>query len=187
MRRVGALAGLALLLAAPAAAQEPRTVVGSEQVHGFFGAPVVKFSELGDDVAFLPGGRLGWLAGHELALGAGVYISTGDASFRDDLGASRDLRLAYGGFEAELIFFWDYTYHMTVSLLLGGGRLAVDGDGEAVGVVEPLANLEINLLPGFRVDLGGGYRAVWGVDAPGVSARDAGGFVGAVAFKLGSY
>lgn len=187
MRTVVVSVGLALLLALPAAAQEPRTVVGAEKVHGFFAAPVVKFSELGDDFAFMPGGRLGWLAGHELALGAGAYFSTADASLRDAFGASRELRLHYAGFETELVFFWDYTYHMTLSLLLGGGRLEVDGDGESVGVVEPLANLEINLLPGFRVDLGGGYRAVWGVDAPGVSASDAGGFVGAVAFKLGSY
>jgi hypothetical protein len=187
MRTACFAAGLALLLALPAAAQEPRTVVGVEKVHGFFGAPVVKFTELGDDFAFMPGGRVGWLAGHELALGAGAYFSTGDASLQDDFGASRDLRLQYAGFEAEIIFFWDYTYHMTLSLLLGGGRLEVDGDGESVGVVEPLANLEINLLPGFRIDLGGGYRAVWGVDASGVSASDAGGFVGAVAFKIGSY
>jgi len=187
MRRVGVAAGVALLLAVPAAAQEPRTVVGAEKVHGFFGAPVAKFTELGDDFAFMPGGRLGWLAGHELALGLGAYVSTGDASFTDDLGASRELRLDYAGFEAELIFFWDYTYHMTLSVLLGGGRLEVDGGGESVGVVEPLANLQINLMPGFRVDLGGGYRLVWGVDAPGVSSSDAGGLVGAVAFRIGPY
>lgn len=178
---------LAMSLATSAPGQEPRTVVGVERVHGFFGAPVAKFTELGGDFAFMPGGRVGWLAGHELSIGAGAYFTAGDATLTDDFGATRDLGLDYAGFETELIFFWDYSYHSTLSLLLGGGRLNVDGDSETVGVAEPLLNLEINLLPGFRVDIGGGYRAVWGVDAPGVSSSDAGGFVGAVAFKIGSY
>ena len=67
------LVALLILAAVPTRAADDRTLVGSIHHHGAFLAPVLKATEIQQQLALLVGGRLAWVANHQLCLGIGGY------------------------------------------------------------------------------------------------------------------
>jgi hypothetical protein len=183
MRRLALVLPLIFAGSSVAAAQE-RTLVGGGLESGGFGAPVVKFSDIGGEFAVFAGARGGWIINHTLVLGLGGY---GLASSIGDYPGEREVEFGYGGLELEYINSSDDIVHFTILTLIGaGGVTALFDEGEAVFVLEPAANLEVNVTKWFRLGAGGGYRFVSGADLV-LSDDDLSAFFGVLTFKFGGF
>jgi hypothetical protein len=184
MKRLLTIAVL-LALASPALAQE-RTLVSGGFESGGFGAPVVKFSQVDGEFALFVGGRGGWIINHAFVVGGGGYGLTNDIDTNDD--GVRDLELGYGGLELEYVNSSDALIHFTAYLLIGGGGLSGTSVlEEAVFVLEPALNGELNVTDYFRFHAGAGFRWVSGVDSPGVDGSDLSSFYAQVTLKFGTF
>lgn len=184
MKRLLTIATL-LALAAPALAQE-RTLISGGFESGGFGAPVVKFSQVDGEFALFVGGRGGWIINHAFVVGGGGYGLANDIDTNDD--GVRDLELGYGGLELEYVSSSDALIHFTAYLLIGGGGLSGTSVlEEAVFVLEPALNGELNVTDYFRFHAGAGFRWVSGVDSPGVDGSDLSSFYAQVTLKFGTF
>ena len=71
--------------------ESTETLVGEDIHHGGYIAPVLKFTEVKDDFAFLVGGKIGWLFNHVLQqrVEAGTWsmLQTGDVAALDGSGS----------------------------------------------------------------------------------------------------
>jgi hypothetical protein len=175
---------LVLLATSSVAAAQEETLAGDGLESGGFGAPVVKFSEIGSEFAVFAGARGGWIINHTLVLGLGGY---GLASNIGEFPFEREVEFGYGGLELEYINNSDNVVHFTIYTLIGaGGVTSLFDTAEAVFVLEPAANLEVNLTKWFRLGAGGGYRFVSGADQV-LSSEDLSAFFGVLTFKFGSF
>jgi hypothetical protein len=177
-----------LLFTAPSdlEAQQARTLVRGEASHGGFGALVFKGSGVNDQFAGFFGGRGAWLIDHVFALGLGGYVMGGGVDVQRE-GGEQSLDMWYGGAELEFISGWSQVYHITFLTLVGGGSLGLDGESDGIWVAEPALNIEINVTPYMRLNFGGGYRFVFGVDIPDLENRDLSQFLGQVSLKFGAF
>ena len=184
MKRLLTLAALRAL-ASPAPAPE-RTLISQGFESGGFGAAVVKFSQVDGEFALFVGGRGGWIINHTFVVGGGGYGLTNDIDTNDD--GVRDLELGYGGLELEYVNSSDELIHFTAYLLIGGGGLSGTAvNEEAVFVLEPALNGELNVTDYFRFHAGAGFRWVSGVDSPGVDGSDLSAFYAQVTLKFGTF
>lgn len=153
-----------------AAAEEEQTLLGTGSEYGFYLGPVVRFSEVLDEFAVLPGLRGGWLIDHTFSLGLGGYGLANDIQIEGMSGIyRRDLEFGYGGLELEYIYGSHRLIHFTMATLIGAGGVSLPNnppdEGEAVFVLEPRANLVLNVAPVMRVGVGMGYRWVTGTNS----------------------
>lgn len=191
------LTALLILAAATVRAAEDRTLVGSIHHHGAFIAPVLKATEMQDQLALLVGGRVAWVANHQFALGVGGYGLTSDVEsghFSPDTTAL--LNFGYGGLEIEYIFFPHHMFHFTLYSLIGGGGasfytrdpgIEFGPDGDAFFVFEPGFNLEFNIREGWRLDFGYSYRFVSDVSMEGLSNKDLRDITAVLTLRLGKF
>jgi hypothetical protein len=180
-------------------------LLSGDIVHGGFGGPVVKFTQIDEDFAVFTGGRGGWIINHRFILGGGGYGVANDIEF-DDPNSDKPLYMdfGYGGLEMEYVFSPKKLFHFSVQGLIGAGGLSLDytkhtddhwdddGDdddveSEAVFVAEPGINAIVNVTNFFRVGIGGSYRMVSSVDSKIVSASDLSGPSGHIVLKFGKF
>ena len=208
---------VALLLALPVAASgqsadsvkpDPvKTLIPSDDfTNGGFGAPVIKVGSVDGTTGVFAGGRGGWVINRTFVIGGGGY---GWASGMRDLNTfERDTSVAfgYGGLELEYLIASDEVVHATVMTLVGAGGFTVFeryGGSGGMGwnntnlystptfVIEPAANVEVNILKWMRLAVGVGYRMVTGIDA-NINGRvydnsTVSGFFGVGTLKFGIY
>jgi len=173
----------------------------SERIHsGGFGGPVVKFSQINDELGVFVGGRGGWIINHSFAFGGGGYglITEILAPAPAD---SLSLGLGYGGLELEYINKSDKLLHFTIQTLIGAGGISCskgdendDGDDddenrsyEAFFIVEPAFNLIVNVSPRFRIGFGVSYRFVSNFANNVFNESEIGGLSGVLTFKFGRF
>ncbi len=204
-------AALLVLLAAEGAQAQMKTLISGEVEHGGFGGPVVKASQVMGNSAVFVGGRGGWIVNHRYVLGGGGYgmasrmdaRGEAEAFYLDEDGMREDLTLqfGYGGVEFEWIGRPDNLIHYSFYTLIGAGGVTYvekdDDNGrndrhdsdrsDAVFVMEPAVNGEINVTEWFRIALGVSYRHVTDVDLVGVDDADLSGVSGALTFKFGKF
>ena len=187
MLAMGLAAG-ALLQPSAVRAQE-KTLVSGGIDSGGFGAPVIKFSGVADEFGVFVGGRGGWIINSTFVIGGGGYGLANDIRFpmgQDD-GPHRRLEFGYGGAELEFIAMSDEVVHFTGLVLIGAGGLTFDRYEDAVFVLEPSANLELNIVRWCRLNFGAGYRFVSGVDHPDFTNSGMSAFFGQVTAKFGKF
>jgi hypothetical protein len=177
---------LLVLTPADVDAQQARTLVRDEANHGGFGAVVFKGTGVNDQFAGFFGARGGWLVDHVFSLGAGAYVLGGGVDVERASG-SQSLKMWYGGAEIEIVSGWSQVYHITFLTLVGGGSLELEGESDGIWAVEPELNMEVNVTSYFRLNFGGGYRFIWGVDYPELSSGDLSQFFGQVSLKFGAF
>lgn len=178
---IGALAAPSDLLA-----QQERTLVRGEFDNGGFGGAVFKGSGVNGQFAGFFGARGGWVIDHVFVLGAGGYWMGGGVSAPVEEGTG-SIDLWYAGAEIEFISGWSQVYHITLLTLIGGGSARLGGESDGIWTTEPGLNLEVNVTHYFRLNAGGGYRFVWGVDLPGLDSGDFSQFFGQVTLKFGAF
>ncbi|UCD38757.1 MAG: hypothetical protein JSW54_04560 [Fidelibacterota bacterium] len=186
---------LMAMLACPVFSQE--TLVSGDLSHGGFGGPVLKITQINDELGILTGGRGAWIVGHMITIGGGGYSLVNDIEVSSAVDAP-NLRFEYGGFEMGFIIASDKLLHFSVNALLGTGSVGQrwsDGGGEYDAadndrffVMEPSANAIVNVAKFFRIGLGGSYRYVTGVDDFGdITDADLSGISAVVTLKFGSF
>jgi hypothetical protein len=172
---------LLFILPVLAHAQE-ETLLSGEVHHGGFGGPVLKMTRINGEDALLVGGRGGWIINHTFVIGAGGYGLVSDVRPKTPGFLNENLlMLGYGGLELEYIAASDKVVHLSFPVLIGAGALGYrygqfgndmnldfnfDRKFDTFFVIEPGANLELNVVSFFRITAGASYRHVTGVSAP---------------------
>jgi len=133
------LATILVAVGASGALAQERTLITGGVESGGMGAPVVKFTEIGNEFSVMAGGRGGWIINHTFLIGGGGYGLANDLDL-DGLHPRRDVEFGYGGLELEYINNSDGLIHFTLQGLVGGGGLTTRVQGiyesEAVFVLE---------------------------------------------------
>ena len=151
-----------------------RTLSGSMNHSGGFGALSFRSTSFRGETMVLAGLRGGWIINRTLALGLEAHgiIPTAKYSDIDAIGDAVALG-GYGGMFLELIFFSNQIVHVTLPVSGGAGWMgySYDFDGnnpsrpesntadeDVFWYVEPGVGLEVNLSRNFRLALGASKR-----------------------------
>lgn len=188
MRRLILLSALlvmpALICAQTADSTEPdpvKTLIPSDNfTSGGFGAPVIKVGSVDGTTGVFAGGRGGWVINRTFVIGGGGYGWTSGMHDLNSFERDTSVAFGYGGLELEYLIASDEVVHATVMTLIGAGGFtvferygrsgAMDWDNNNLYstptfVIEPAANVEVNILKWMRLAVGVGYRFVTGIDA----------------------
>jgi hypothetical protein len=188
--RIGVVVAGAVLCAGSLHGQDQETLLHGGITSGGFGAVAARLSSVGGEFAVFSGARGGWIINHTFVLGLGGYGLANDIALTPGA-TGREIEFGYGGLDLEYVHAWNRVVHFTGHVLVGGGGLSVKRTlverSESLFVAEPAVNLEINVVSFFRVNVGGGYRFVAGVEDPEVSAGDLAGPFGLLALKFGKF
>jgi hypothetical protein len=143
---------------------EQQTLISGEIESGGGGGPIIKISGVSDIFCVLVGGRGGWIINHTFMVGGGGYGLVSDVFI-----SGNKLNMEYGGLYAEYIFNSDALIHFTVGSLIGIGTAHYDPEGSdsrSFFVLEPEANVELNVVTFFRICAGVSYRFAIGASGP---------------------
>jgi hypothetical protein len=192
-------AALSLLLSATALGQtavptpaqaEPETLtaggaVGGTRVTGWFLAPTVGTTAFDDRVHYTPGLRGGVYLNKRFAVGVTAQgVVNSDTKL--DGGEVRNLG-SYGGLLLQYVWRSDQVLHVSVESTIGDGRWCGSEACSHFMVLEPAANVEINVAKHVRVATGVGYRLAVAGGAEGLSGRDVSGLLIRSSLILGSF
>ena len=187
---------LLIVFTLPVAAQE-ETLISGNIVSGGFGGPVVKLTTINGENAVLVGGRGGWIINHSFVLGAGGYGLVTDVNAKITDSLHQYVEMGYGGIELEYIAASDDLVHLSVGVLIGGGGIGYkSGENDmfntpykrsAFFVLEPSANMNLNVTHFFRIAAGASYRYVSGLKSGISSNTDLSGLSGVITFKFGKF
>jgi len=168
-------------------AQE-KTLLDGDIEHGGFGAPVIKLTGIDGSFQVLTGARGGWIINHSYVLGVGTY------STPDELNLSGDsYDFSYSGFEFEYIYHPDALFHVSGTILIGGGTLHQSHNTDnprvtdGLFVLEPTLNGLVNITKHIHLSAGIGYRLVSGVDLEPYSNSDFSNVSGTLAIQFGKF
>jgi hypothetical protein len=172
-----------------------QTVIG-----GFFSFDN-KLSTLHGANVWFSGGTFGIVIDHQMRIGLGGY-SLKTKSMFDYANPAEDYKeyllnneLGYFGLAFEYVFFPDAPVHITIPVLLAGGSAKIkqevplnqlsfpDPQGiestywalvekSNLAVIEPGINIELEILPWMRLDLGTSYRFVLGSELESILNSD---------------
>jgi hypothetical protein len=181
----------------PPAPVEPETLTAGAspdgtRVSGWFVAPSVGTTVFGDGVQYTPGLRAGLYLNKRFAVGVAAQ---GLVSSNTVIDANEVRNLgSYGGLLVQYVWRSDQLIHASIESTIGDGRWC---GAEASGsdscaskrflVLEPAANLEINLARHVRLASGVGYRLAVGGGGEGPSSRDMSGLLVRTSLVLGSF
>lgn len=161
--------------------------------HGYYGAPTLGVTILDDQAAPVVGARTAWIANRTWGLGMAVN-AMGNELDEEAHYAGRSFGV-YGGVLLQYIIGSTHRVHGFVDTTVGGGVICQQngssGDDDCVGrsffAVEPMANLEINLLSMMRLAVGAGYRVAAASDDSPLSSQELSGFVSKAALQFGKF
>ncbi len=177
---------------------QTQTLLGDTVKHGFYGAPVFKYSMLGpkNQNALLVGAQGGWILDHKYVLGLGFY-SLSNVVKAPKISEIEDMVLIfnYGGFLMSYIHRQHKLLHFEASSVFGLGEAnyrdqeyrAEYNKGDTFVVIEPGAQAILNVTPGFRLGVGASYRIVSRLSLLGMSNSDVSGLNVNVMFRVGYF
>lgn len=168
---------------------------------GFFGAPLIKFSQLNKKIGFLPGARIGAnlkSGKHNFVVGVSGYYLVNDIDTKHIRGAN--YKYYSGGLDLAYLrpIPNKNNLHWSISLFLGSGKLAYDDPKnlyastwatweDGIYVIEPGINFLVDEKNYSRWEFGVGYRFVTGIDHVGVKQSDVSGPSINVILNLGKF
>lgn len=210
-----ALALISTLILAGAASAEPETLIGGDGTtsHGFFGAPVMKVSQVDGHSRMLMGLEGAWIINHSIYLGlSGAGTMKGiSTDIYDSAGDRQYMHMGYGGILLGMTIGSDKLLHFGFQNVIGGGAAVLspnkwgdDGDHHdecdwdeeekcswnetPFFVWEPQLLAEVNVTRWMRIAAGAGYRFTWVVEKKnGYEGNDLGGLTASLAFKFGKF
>jgi hypothetical protein len=183
--------------------REIKTLLGRNRAGGGYGAFTSGYSVIDNKHGVLFGGRFGWLASHSIGIGIGVTGFINEFHYEPSL--DRDVFLAggYGGLYIEPILLPRFPVHLSFPVLFGAGGISYVSkessknnnlieDSEAFLLIEPAAEIELNLTRYFRLAFGASYRfpTAFNVGLSGTPTANAQSIKGAsytATFKFGKF
>ena len=202
------LALVCVLCASPllAADEEPETLFSGDIEHGGYGGPVVRVGSVLGEPAVFAGGYGGWFINRTIMLGGGGFGLVNNISAPDEAGLINgrqpSVGLGYGGAMIEFTGSSNSLVHYTAHLLVGGGGAGYylrhdndwdtdddshRNDSDAFFAMEFGVGVELNVASFFRINAGGSYLFVNGVELPGLADSDIGGPAAYLALKFGKF
>jgi hypothetical protein len=177
----------ATLEAMPSAQQ---TVADSPSVSGWYLAPTTAFTTIGGNRAFANGLRGAIMFKERFGLGvAGNIMTTSQTRLSDD--HVRNLG-AYGGLYLQFVLQSNQMVHAYVDSTIGSGSFCTQSVGDDChtrdfALIEPTANVEINVAKHLRLAVGVGYRAAIADEGAGLNSRDLSGVVVRSSVVIGAF
>jgi hypothetical protein len=183
--------------------REIQTLLGHNQPGGGYGAFSIGYSMIDDRQAILFGGKFAWIASHSVGFG---FAGTGFINeFHYEPLLDKEVALAggYAGLYIEPILMPRFPVHLSFPILFGAGGISYVSkesdlnnnlieDSKAFLIIEPGAELELNLTRHFRFAVGASYRFPSAFDigltgSPIVNAESLRGMSYMVTFKFGRF
>lgn len=179
MKKPIILSALIIIICASALAQDPefeyykskeiKTLMGRNRAGGAYSAFGVGYSEIDYQHAVLFSGRFGWIASHSLGVGLGATGFINEYHYEPSLDREVFLAGGYGGLYIEPVLFPRFPVHLSFPVLFGAGGISYISkesnmnnnlieDSEAFLLIEPAAEIELNVTRFFRFAIGTSYR-----------------------------
>jgi len=175
---------ISLFIASSAFSQEAKQIQylfqGNEKITvSGFGGPIVEFSSINNEFALFVGGGGAVLFNHSFFIGGyGEGLTTGHYRYdlKDLSGISAPkIAFGHGGFWLGYIHQPLNAVHAGISSKIGWGQVSLYNPyftyaphdywaRDGVFVFIPQLELELNLFPWFKVNIGAGYRLVSGLN-----------------------
>jgi hypothetical protein len=182
---------------------EIQTLLGHNQPGGGYGGFSIGYSMIDNRQAVLFGGKFAWIAGHSIGFGLAGTGFINEFHFEPLLNREVALTGGYGGLYIEPILMPKYPVHLSFPVLFGAGGISYVSkesnlnknmieDSKAFLLVEPGAEIELNLTRHFRFAFGASYRFpsafdIGLTDTPIVNAESLRGMSYTVTFKFGRF
>ena len=183
--------------------KEIKTLLGRDRSGGGYGSFTIGYSMIDNQHAVLLGGRLAWVASHYVGIGFGGTGFINEYHYEPAIDREVFLTGGYGGLYIEPILFPRQPVHLSFPCLFGVGGISYITndqdfnnnfieDSEAFLLMEPAAEVELNLTKFFRMAIGAGYRFptpfnVGSTGSPVVNAESLRGFSYMVTMKFGKF
>lgn len=201
-----------------------QTIFGNGKfTSGGYGATELKYTRILNQDALMLGGRGGWIINQTFSIGGGGYglITSHEVPDYIDsnyLAISRSnrpyyLRVGWGGIFLQYTHSSNSLIHFTVNSLIGAGganctpslnqmeedeknkNIIAHYEGSGFFIFEPGIGVEVNIFKFFRIELGGSYRLIAGLDmpvnpktnTPYMESKDLGNWAVNLAFKFGKF
>jgi hypothetical protein len=180
---------------------QTQTLFSSDIRHGGYGSLVYGVTSINGEVAYMRGTRGAWIIhfaeNHALQLGLAGYRTHSEfraVDWEHDDVTEPELRTNYGGFEVEYVNRSYRLVHFGTQLLIGSGNvryddrnLAADKTRDNYFVMQPGANMHLNITSWFRISAGVFYRHATNVNLDGTSDRDLSGMAGILGLRFGRF
>jgi hypothetical protein len=149
--------------------KEMKTLLGRNRAGGGYGSFTTGYTVIDGRHALLFGGRFSWIASHSVGIGLGATGFINEFHYEPALDMDVYLTGGYGGLYIEPILLPRSPVHLSFPILLGAGGISFiskdEGfnenfieDSKAFLLIEPSAELELNLTKFFRLAFGASYR-----------------------------
>jgi hypothetical protein len=191
---------LFLIMANTTRAQEAETLFSGGVDHGGYGSLVFGVTSVNGQTAYLRGTRGAWVIrfgdGNAIHLGLGGYRTESDfdaVRWREPGLPTSEMSTNYGGFEMEYVNRSYKLVHFGMQALVGSGNIKYlkDADSEKKSddyfVLQPGANIHLNLTNWFRLSGGVFYRYAANVNLQGTSGSDLSGLSAMVGLRFGKF
>lgn len=218
MKKFIILSALSIILASPVFAQESdtldkpfeeskskeyMTLFGHNKPGGAYGAFNIGYAQIADEHSVMFGGRFEWIAGQSIGFGFGGKGFINEYHYEPSIDKDVFLTGGFGGLYIEPILMPRFPAHLAFPVLLGAGGISYITkdwnfnnnfieDSEAFLIVEPAAELELNITRHFRLAMGVSYIFTTPFDVgtnvnPTVNAKSMEGWNYNVTFKFGKF
>ena len=205
LQLVVAVVMLTLCLHGSAQEGRVRTIFkGNLRSSGGYGAVTNKFTTIRWEYANLAGIYGGWYVNHQTMIGIGAAASTNNLRvpdrFSTDVNTNYTWQYGQFGLVTEYVMNSDKPVHLVFHLFGGAGftlqypRHEWDHDGHKNArdenwfvVVEPAAQIEVNLFRWMRFSPGVSYRATFGSNGRGLNDSDVRGISYNATLKFGKF
>ncbi len=179
MKKTTLISIICILVSTVAFSQEPefeyyknremKTLLGHDRGGGGYCSFSTGYSNINDLDAVMFGGRFSWMASHSLGIGMGATGFINEYHYEPAIDKDVFLTGGYGGLYIEPVLFPRLPVHLSFPVLLGFGGISfisIDNefnenfleDSKAFLLVEPAAEVELNLTRFLRLAVGASYR-----------------------------
>ncbi len=179
------------------AKSQQETLVTSTIESGAYGGPLIKFGGINGEPGVFIGGQGAWIINHQFAIGGKGYALINEVEAENLQNVK--LEFGLGGVLLEYIIQSDKLLHFNVHTMIGAGGVryavinyripsgSIDYSEDGVFIMEPGADLVLNINNFFRVGAGLTYRIVSGVDYENLSNNDLSGLSAHIVLKFGVF
>jgi hypothetical protein len=148
---------------------EIKTLLGSNRSGGKYGSISLGYSIIDNKQTLIFSERINWLPSHSFGIGMGATEFINENDYNSTLERDAFLVGGYGGFYLEPILLPKFPVHLSFPALFGAGGLSYysnDGnwdnslfdDFKVFLIIEPGAEIELNLTKSVRLAAGFSYR-----------------------------
>jgi len=185
MKKVVFFAALLIIVCSPLFSQESDTLIkpaddeksknnefmtlfGHNKPGGAYGAFSIGYAQIAEEHSVMFGGRFEWIAAQTIGFGFGGKGFINEYHYEPTIDKDVFLTGGFGGLYIEPILMPRFPVHLSFPVLLGGGGISYITkeeeynenfieDSEAFLIVEPAAELELNITRHFRLAFGASY------------------------------